>query len=122
MMHFQVLSFWEKTKQSKTDAFCSSLGTFKYAVQTGSYLVPMVRSFKINETSLGGIIAWWYLEMFILHQSNFNNVSIFYRYFGLYLQIVKVRFLCYFRPSDPSKSGTCFIISEVVHVHAHVLQ
>ena len=120
MMHFQVLSFWEKTKQSKTDAFCSSLGTFKYAVQTGFYLVPMVRSFKINETSLGGIIAWWYLEMFILHQSNFKNISILF--FSLYLQIVKVGFLCYFRPSDPSKSGTCFIILEVMHVHAHVLQ
>ena len=74
----------------------------------------------INETSLGSIIAWWYLEMFILHQSNVKNVPIFC--FGLNLQIVKVRFVCYFRPSDFSKSGTYFIILEAVYVHAHVLQ
>ena len=92
-MHFQVLGLWEKTKQSEIDAFCSSLGTFKYAVQTGSKLVPMVWSFKVNSTSLGSIMAWWYLEMFILHQSNFKSVSIFY--FGLYLQIVKVRFFLF---------------------------
>lgn len=121
MMHFQVLGLWEKTKQSKTDAFCSFFGTFKYAVQTGSIkLVPVVLYFKVNSTSLGSIMAWWYLEMFVLHQSNFKNVSIFY--LGLYLQVVKLRFLCYFRPLDPSKSGTCFIILEAVHVHAHVLQ
>ena len=66
MMHFQVLGLWEKTKQSKTDAFCSSLGTFKYAVQTGSIkLVPVVLYFKVNSTSLGSIMAWWYLEMFV---------------------------------------------------------